>query len=130
MQKVAVTGDWCHTLPVYPHDLCSAHLGQSVNGQTQGDDIAIEMRHLAEAFEGPDIDVYWCHNEQDALQNELSEFTPFTCEAVGQSDWRSRRQHAKKQGKMKLGKAAGRERKAVMCKASQTSWLSDDTYVK
>lgn len=109
MQKVAITGSWCQALPKAGQPLWRAHHGCHLRGVTVGDDIAVDIRELAEPFEQcADF-----HHGDDAIapSSVNNFFKPFTCEIAGQSDWSLKRQQAKQRERVKRVRAAGRKKR-------------------
>ena len=142
MQQVAITGRWCQVLPDASWYLWGAHHGLNTHGMTEGDDIAVDLWDVylaggcdwCQCFEGgrktyPAKMVEYCSDFSAFWyppSDESTEFTPFTCEVVGQSDWKLKRQQAKQQAKVKKVKAKGRKRKAGKSRPAQASLTHQD----
>ena len=124
MQKVAVTGSWCQVLPKACEALWRAHDGCHVRGMTVGEDIAVNIRDLAEPFEQC---AEGFQGESPIAPSDLNiSFKPFTYEIAGQSDWNLKRQQAKQREKAKKIRTAGRQSKANMNKSPQASLTYQD----
>ena len=132
MQQVAITGSWCRVLPDASWALWEVRHGYHAHGLTEGDDKAA---NLWDVYLAVGFDQCQCFEYSSGFSGFFpsisvsTEFTPFTttCEVVGQSDWKLKRQQAKQQAKIKKVQAKGQKHKAWKSRSSQASWKCQDT---
>lgn len=128
MQKVAITGSWCQLLPDAGHSLWRARHQYSLQGLTEGDDIAVDLRDIAEHDKAGlcGLQVQWLSKPA------FVDIKPFTCEIAEQTDRHFKRQVAKKHARDKSSKNT-RLRcngKAAISRVAKARHLCEDVYVR